>query len=494
MIRILLFVLFCSLQIWSYGQKDTNAYVYTFGGGQDEQTRDLERTNDEGYVMVGATSSFGNGNSDIYLVKVDSNIKFEWSKAIGNYNLDFGQAVKQTTDGGFVICGYSNSGGNGTYDGYLVRTNDTGAVLWEKYFGGFDWDKFYDVEVTPDGGFLLIGETHSFGAGDSDAWLIKTDSTGNKEWEKFIGGKRKDLGNDLIKTRDGNFAFCGENASKNDSTKADVWLVKFNAKGEILIDVTKPLLNDDLANGLIETLDSGFVLIGNTNSFFHDEYDLYMCKFDSTGRFLWGDIYGIIQPNSPDYGQALDLYPNGNMLFVGSSVIGNSGFSFYTGMVSPTGRYLTAPSYGGEMNDHGYDCMINPKGGEIFAGTFTSRTTGYSDQAIITVDTVDGNKPLVFNNYKDLLPAPLKSSTTLLESKLISYPNPFKTNLNLEFPADLSMLNIRITSIQGQIVYDNTFYNIKSESLDLSDLNTGLYTIHFRSSNQSWTKKIMKIN
>ena len=204
MIRLFIFIFTYLFAVSLSAQKDT-AFIYTFGGDQDEQGRDIELTADSGFIMVGATSSFGNGNSDIYLVKVDSNIKYQWSRAIGHFHLEFGHAVKQTKDGGYVICGYSNSKGTGSYDGYLVRTDDTGAVVWEKYFGGFDWDKFYDVELTPDGGFMLVGETNSFGAGDADAWIVKTDSLGNLEWEKFLGGKKKDIPHALISTKDGNY-------------------------------------------------------------------------------------------------------------------------------------------------------------------------------------------------------------------------------------------------------------------------------------------------
>ncbi|MGB0391072.1 MAG: hypothetical protein ACPGD5_05855, partial [Salibacteraceae bacterium] len=267
------------LQQLLLAQTDT-AYIYTFGGELDEQGRDIELTSDSGFIMVGATSSFGHGNSDIYLVKVDSNINYQWSRAIGDYFLEFGHAVKQTADNGFIICGYSNSGGNGGYDGYLVKTNDTGAVEWTKYFGGFDWDKFYDLEITPDGGFMIVGETHSFGAGGADAWVIKTDSLGNTEWEKTYGGTYTDIAHALIKTSDGNYAFCGENGSETPANKGDAWLVKFDGNGNIVFSSIKGGNERDYANGLTQLNDKGFGLIGKTKSLSKNVWDTYMLSFD----------------------------------------------------------------------------------------------------------------------------------------------------------------------------------------------------------------------
>ena len=108
--------------------------------------------------MVGSTGSFGNGNSDIYMVKTDSVGKYQWSNTYGGLNTDWGLKVEQTADSGFVIAGYTNSFGSSDYDIYFVRTNPIGDTLWTKRYGSFGWDFGNDIKQTPDGGFILAGQ------------------------------------------------------------------------------------------------------------------------------------------------------------------------------------------------------------------------------------------------------------------------------------------------------------------------------------------------
>mgnify|MGYP006137324901 CR=1 FL=1 len=488
-----LFILFftCLFAVSLTAQQDT-AFIYTFGGEQDEQGRDIELTADSGFIMVGATSSFGNGNSDIYLVKVDSNIKYQWSRAIGHFHLEFGHAVKQTKDGGYVICGYSNSKGNGSYDGYLVRTDDTGSVVWEKYYGGFDWDKFYDVELTPDGGFMLVGETNSFGAGDADAWIVKTDSLGNLEWEKFLGGKKKDIAHALISTKDGNYAFCGENASKNDTTKGDAWLVKFDGTGKVVFDVTHEKVQYDYCKGLTETKNNGFALIGTSFSWNYPKSDIYLVKFDKNGVFNWDYNHGLIFPPNVanDVGNDVKEYPNENLLIIGTSILGNEGKNFYTGMVSPTGDYITAPSYGLKDDDIGERCLIHPIKGEVFFGTtnFPSNS-GYTDFMIVKVDTVDGNKYHKTKVDVDIsLDKPLgERLVNATENKITVFPVPTGNIVNLSqtFTGDLMVYNS-----QGKIVLSKMDYS--NSILDISELSSGIYYVKFKSKDTKFYRKIIK--
>lgn len=491
-ITSLLFILSVNLL---FSQKDT-AHIYTFGGENEEQGRDIELTRDSGFVLVGSTSSFGNGNSDIYLVKVDSNIKYEWSTAIGHYQTEFGYAVKQTVTGGYIVCGYTNSLGAGGYDVYLVRLNNKGQKLWEKTYGGADWDFAYDVEVTPDGGFLVIGETHSFGNGDADAYLLKTDLNGNLEWQKTLGGSGKDIARGLIQTRDGNYAFCGENASKNPANEGDVWLVKFDEKGTILLDTTSALKKYDYGNDLIELSKGGFGVIGTSFNLGNSTSDIIVMEFSATGKLNWNFLHGaVFAPNlGTDQGYALQEFPNGNLLIVGNSVLGNGGTNVYTGMISgKDGSYITAPSYGGGKNEDGFDGLFHPKGGAIFFGTTESEGTGYHDIQVIRVDSVDGNKTLVYNEYKDTIisnNAVLGINSEQKSSPTI-FPIPFEETFEINGIQNLIEIKC-FTSNSKEVKASYTFIESDKIEVDLSLHPSGVYFISIVTKTGTFKEKVLK--
>jgi hypothetical protein len=152
----------------------------TFGGIEDEfgYGNNIGELGDGGFIIVGSTTTFGSGQTDIYLVKMDGNGNLLWSKTYGGASYDYGYAVQQTYDGGFIVSGSTHSF-SGSNDVYLLKTDNFGNLLWSKTFGGYTSDFGYAVERTDDGGYVVAGYTNSFGAGSSDIYVIKTDANGN---------------------------------------------------------------------------------------------------------------------------------------------------------------------------------------------------------------------------------------------------------------------------------------------------------------------------
>ncbi len=446
-------------------QKDT-AFIYTFGGENDEQGRDIEMTLDSGFIMVGATSSFGAGNSDIYMVKVDSNINFEWSAAIGHEFTEFGHAVKQTADSGYVICGYTNSIGNGNYDAYLVRTDKKGKLLWEKTFGGFDWDFAYDLEITADGGFLIVGETHSIGNGNADAYLIKTDKDGNLEWEKNMGGSGKDIAHALIATADGNFAFCGENASKNPENKGDAWLVKFDGDGDTLFDRTAKTSELTVSYDLAQDTNNLFYCIGYTTAVNPVIEDVEIISYSQFGEFRWSSFQGGVNlgaANKNDRGYAIVADEQDNLFISGTSESsGNGAKGMYFGQVHSGSRLnIGAPTFGGVQNEEGYS-VIKLKNKIISFGESESYGTAYTDfyAVVIEDDTITQEYVIIESSKSDSMKAVPNS---ILEANF-NKPN-FKNPL-----------------LQGELASCNKFeiikvVNIKGNEVSFTKMN-GRFAIH----------------
>lgn len=263
--------------------KGSTQWSRTYGGPNAEIGYAVQQTTDGGYVIVGETSSFGAGNKDIYLIKTDSKGKVQWTRTYGGPKDDSGKSVRQTSDGGYIIAGYTESFGNGDMDGYLVKTDEKGQVQWSRTYGGRNLDVASSLEQTKDLGYVVVGGTILSDGGSYDVYLIKTDANGQIQWSKTYGGSGADWGNSVKQTSDEGYVIAGWTTSGHGGM--DFYLVKTDAKGEIQWAKTYGGPKDDSARCVQRTSDGGYVIIGYTESLGAGKRDLYMIKADSNGDF-----------------------------------------------------------------------------------------------------------------------------------------------------------------------------------------------------------------
>ena len=198
-----------------------------FGGSEVEYGESVAETSDGGYIVVGSTMSYATGHSDVWLIKTDAHGVEEWSELFGGSDEDHGDSVAQTSDGGYIIAASTQSYGAGSSDVWLIKTDAHGVEEWSELFGGSEWDFGESVAQTSDGGYIITGCTESYGAGGSDAWLIKTDAHGAEEWSELFGGTSYDGGYSVAVTSDGGYIIAGDTASDG-SGGSDVWLIKLS--------------------------------------------------------------------------------------------------------------------------------------------------------------------------------------------------------------------------------------------------------------------------
>jgi hypothetical protein len=203
--------------------------------------------------------------------------EMEWNKTIGGAEEEYANSLIQTADGGFILVGDTYSYGAGEKDAWLVKTDANGQLEWNKTFGGTSWDYEVRAVQTADGGIVLGGSTSSYGAGDSDFWLVKTDASGQAEWNKTFGGAEGDFASSLIQTADGGYALAGStHLYRVDDDDFDFWLVKTDASGQAEWNKTFGGENDDVANSMIQTADGGYVLAGSTGD------DIWLIKLNES--------------------------------------------------------------------------------------------------------------------------------------------------------------------------------------------------------------------
>jgi hypothetical protein len=287
----------------------------TYGGADSDGGKSVQQTSDGGYIIAGFTSSFGAGG-DVYLVKTDSLGDTLWTKTFGGSFGDEAWSVRETSDGGYIIAGSTNSFGAGLSDAYLIKTNSLGDTLWTKTLGGIDYDFGNSVQQTSDGGYIVAGVTESFGAGLYDAYLIKTDSLGDTLWTKTYGDSGWDYGNSVQQTSDGGYIIAG---STNSFGVADneVYLIKTNSFGDNLWTRTYggPFNDDDHGFSVQQASDGGYIIAGTTQSFGTGNY-VYLIKTDSLGDSLWTRTYG---DTLSDQGHSVQQTSDGGYIIAGST-------------------------------------------------------------------------------------------------------------------------------------------------------------------------------
>lgn len=355
-----------------------------FGGDKDDVGFSVQETSDGGYIATGYAGSHivgGSAIDDLWLVKTDSAGNKIWDKALGGIKSDGGHSVQETNDGGYIIAGYTYSYGLGLCDIWLVKTDAAGSELWNRTFGGTSYDVGHSVQETSDGGYIVAGYTESYGAGGRDFWLIRTNSAGNKLWEKTYGGKNSEWTYSAQETRDKGYIITGITGSYG-SGEGDVWLVKTDSIGNEQWNKTFGGTHDDQSNSVQETSDGGYIIGGVTESYGAGSYDIWLIKTDSAGNELWNQTFGGAYD---DYdGFAVQETSDGGYAIAASTFsYGAGGRDFWLIKTDSAGNKLWDRTFGGTGDDRDFFARETSDGGYIVAGYTNSYGAGNWDMWLV---------------------------------------------------------------------------------------------------------------
>ena len=217
------------LKLFSNGDKE---WCKTYKGNMYDFAYSIQQTNDGGYIVAGKTESFGAGLNDILILKLNLSGDVEWQKTYGGSLEEEAYFIRQTIDGGYIVAGFSNSYGAGSFDFCVLKLTVDGTIEWQKLYGGIKSDKAYSIQQTIDGGYIVVGETYSFGAGNEDVWILKLNILGEIEWQKTYGGSLADKAHSIQQTSDGGYIVAGPTSSYG-SGKQDLLILKLFSNGYI---------------------------------------------------------------------------------------------------------------------------------------------------------------------------------------------------------------------------------------------------------------------
>ncbi len=349
-----------------FAQAPDTLWTRTYGGAFGEFVKCVRQTTDGGYVISGSTWSFGPGtpdSSNIYIVKTDSLGDTLWTKAFGGTGGDWGCEVQQTTDGGYVVVGTTESFGGGS-GLLLLKIDMNGDTLWTKTYGGSG----YSIQLTSDGGYIICG---SFGG----IWLLKTDANGDTVWTRAYNNH---VGYSVQQTLDGGYIIAGITGVYPDY---EIYYLKTNANGDTLWSKTYGEASWNWGSEVQQTTDGGYIITG----YIRNPGGAYviLIKTDADGDTVWVRTYGDFWA----WGYSGQQTADGGYIVTGlnADTIGTN--DLYIVKTNVNGDTLWTRTYGGTHNDFGCSVRQTTDGGYIIAGQTSSFGAGHSDFWLLKTDT-----------------------------------------------------------------------------------------------------------
>lgn len=365
---------FSSTQV-AQGYEPDVEWEKTFGGSGEDNSRMVRQTTDGGYILVGTTGSYGAGDRDVYLVKADSNGNEVWNKTFGGGSRDAGHCVQQTSDGGYIVAGYFNWQQNAC----LIKTDSNGNEVWHKCFGEAWANIFFSVQQTLDGGYIASGMTSTSGAGGYDGCLAKIDSDGNEVWYKTYGGSANEYLYSVQQTTDGGYIVVGDTRSFG-ANGMDVYLIKTDSDGNEVWHNTFGGSGDDDGYWVQQTTDGGYIITGIVN-YQTGSDDIYLIKTDSDGNTVWEKTFG---GSSVEHGQEVNQTSDGGYIVAGyTTSFGAGDYDAYLIKTNSAGNLEWYKTFGGPLFDVFTSVQQTSDGGYIAAGLTNSFDASNYDAYLI---------------------------------------------------------------------------------------------------------------
>ncbi|MEO8148932.1 MAG: T9SS type A sorting domain-containing protein [Bacteroidia bacterium] len=533
---IVLAILLCSNFLIN---AQTSVYQKTYGGPDDDIGFSVIATADGGYAMTGSTKSFGAGDFDVLLVKLDADANLQWSRVFGGTGTEEAISLIQCNDGGYAICGKTSSYGQGSNDAMLIKTDSNGNLLQMKVYGGSNDERLLHIHQTNDNGLILSGSTASYGQGNWDMMYIKTDSVGDTLWTKILGGTGYDQGTDAVQTNDGGYIISGREQSWS-AGYVDIFLAKLNANGDTLWTRAYGGAGWDEGMKVKQTYDGGYIVTGGSTGFIDASYDAYLNKVDSDGHLTWSKLYSglandatydvlqledsgyIIMGITDSYGanhqkqaHPATLHPSELFVSPPNHVLGSDNSNILVIRTDPTGDTLWSRAYGGVLQDEGYaiiqtldkgfmidaygksfgtdsldfyliktdsggfsGCYEEPAPVVIVSPPTVESATNMQITSGVTVTDITNALTVAVLTQNDICFATAINEASSSQTTMTVYPNPFTSTATIELPGEYNHFNhaqVKVYDVCGRELKNFTVYQNEKIQLNAKDFNPGIY-------------------
>ncbi len=362
----------------------STVFTGTYDGTDTDEAVSIIPLSDGGYLAAGNTRSSGAGGFDILLMKLDHYGNIEWQKTLGGSLDDKIRVIKKTSDSGYILIGDTFSFGKGDSDIWVVKLNSAYNIEWEKAFGGISTETASGIVENSDGSFFVTGNTKSYGKGNYDFWMLKLDALGALEWEKTFGLANNDMAEGINLNNDGSYTIYGQ----SDNAIAGRYVVFFynvDEWGDINYSTTLRGQESQYCRAFYQTTDNSFVVVMDSNSFSSLKYSIWAVKLSSDmSSVQWQKV---INGDKYSYGKAA-IGGEGSNIIIGGNTnsYGEGNFDFWLIELSSAGVLLNQKTYGMSGLDYLNDIKDNGKDGYIMAGYSNSYGLGSNAMCIVSTD------------------------------------------------------------------------------------------------------------
>ncbi|QRA43672.1 T9SS type A sorting domain-containing protein [Chryseobacterium cucumeris] len=477
------------------------------GGTHGESANAVQQTSDGGYIVAGHSMSndgdvTGNhGGGDYWIVKLNPAGGIQWQKTLGGSHVDDAQSIRQTTDGGYIIAGSSNSsdgdisGNHGNYDYWIVKLDSNGNMQWQKSLGGSSMDMAQSIQQTSEGGYIVAGSSSSNDGdvsgnhGGGDYWIVKLDINGNIQWQKSLGGSSSEQVNSVQQTFDGGYIIAGTTVSTDgDITVSygnnDFWVVKLDSGGNMQWQKTLGNIGDNMGYYAQQTFDGGYIAVGtsfNPSNLESGLPDYWVIKLSNNGTIEWDKYFG---GSFHDNAITIRQTPEWDYIVAGWTASNNGQVTNHHGnldywviKLDSSGNLKWEKTLGGPDFDYLTAVELTADNGYIVSGS-TGSTSG----------DVTGHHGMTDAWVVKLSPEQLGISENHSINKPNLYPNPAKDFFYLDhLPREST---ISITDMSGRKLFSQK-YNEEKIKISTSAFTEGLYMVQVKNKEEIiLTKKI----
>ncbi len=355
----------------------------TFGGIGTDEGWDVIGCSDGGYAIAGQSDSFGAGDMDLWVIRLDYNGDQVWAYTYGGTDLEEGWGdIVQCSDAGFIVAGRTRSYGAGSSDVWVLRIDSAGQHMWNQTFGGASHEYASGIIPCSGGGFAISGTTYSFGLGPSDVWLIRIDDAGNHLWNRTYGGASGEYGGAVVECTGGGFAITG--STYNSTTDYDALLVRTDSLGNLLWNQTYGGDDYDRTGDIIQSVNGGFALLGTTESYVGASDDVWLIRTNAAGDLMWNRTY---DGHSFDFGYGL-VESNNDFVLVGVTTGDGDDVWVIRTDIDGIAIWNGTFSSGTHSSDVGI-AIIEAGGGYIITGRTSAFGAQYSDLWLLRLPELD---------------------------------------------------------------------------------------------------------
>lgn len=500
------------VQLATFAQAPAIEWQKSFGGSAAEEASSIELTNDGGYIVAGYTTSnngvvTGNhGNGDFWVVKLDASGTIQWQKTLGGTGVDGAYCIQQTADGGYVVAGNSNStngnvtGNHGNIDYWVVKLSAAGTIEWQKTLGGTQDEFAYSIQQTRDGGYIVAGFTNSNNGdvtgnhGGSDMWIVKLSSTGSIQWQKTLGGSAGEIAYGIQQTTDLGYIVAGGTGSNNGDVTGlqgaiDYWVVKLTPTGAIEWQQTLGGTSPEIAYSIQQTSDGGYIVAGVTQSYDGDVTGYH----GGTGYDSW--IVKLSTTGAIEWEKAMGGTDNDYIKSIKQNTDGSYIAGGYTlsndGDVS--GNHGSWDLWAVKLSSTGTTQWQKTLGGTGPDGALSIQQTtdgGYIAAGSSAANNGDVTENQGSGDYWIVKLAPEALSTNVFsKSDLKVFPNPTTVLLTIQNPNNIAIDKISITDLAGKTVRQQ---EQNATQINVEQLASGMYILQAYSGEEKYTSKFLK--